>query len=188
MRHPADSSLPRDLNPAVLATAEVIAIDSVEALLTVRFGGDAEATVDEVPYLAGYTPTVGDLVTVLRDRWTLLVLGSSGPQTVSAGGGGGGGLEVYIQAGEPPQEGRDILWANPDEIIPPDEGGGDLTYTHIQSLMATTWTVTHNLGKRPVVAAQDAVGNVIHGSVRYEDDNTLTVTFKNALTGRVDCN
>lgn len=62
------------------------------------------------------------------------------------------------------------------------------SYSHSQTLLAQTWTVTHNLGKHPSVAAQDAVGNLIHGSVFYVDDNSLTITFKNAVTGRADCN
>jgi len=66
--------------------------------------------------------------------------------------------------------------------------GGDATYTHTQAVPATTWTVAHSMGKHPAVAVQDAAGTVIYGTVVHTSNNTLTVTFNAAVTGRADCN
>lgn len=68
---------------------------------------------------------------------------------------------------------------------PPGTGGGAPTrYVHTQALLASTWTVTHNLGAHPAVSLEDAAGSVIYGSIKYLDDNTLTVSFRSTCTGR----
>ena len=68
-----------------------------------------------------------------------------------------------------------------------DAGNRAPGYIHTQSMMATTWTVVHNLGKHPAVSVEDAVGNVLYGSIVYTSDSALTITFHNAITGRANC-
>ena len=60
-------------------------------------------------------------------------------------------------------------------------------YTHIQSVLATVWTVQHDLGRRPVVQVEDATGTLLYGTVQHIDDSMLTITFAIAITGRATC-
>lgn len=62
-------------------------------------------------------------------------------------------------------------------------GAGDLNYTHNQGAASATWTVTHNLGKRPSVTVQDSANDQVDGDVFYNDLNTLTITFSAAFSG-----
>ena len=65
---------------------------------------------------------------------------------------------------------------------------GDRTYTHTQGTPDTTWTVAHNLGKKPSVAVLDSTGNLVMCDVAYVDANSLTLTFSVALGGEAICN
>lgn len=60
-------------------------------------------------------------------------------------------------------------------------------YVHTQSSASTTWTVAHNLGRKPLVTVLSP-GNVeIRGDVTHLTDNTLVISFNTALTGVVRC-
>lgn len=61
--------------------------------------------------------------------------------------------------------------------------GIDQTYTHTQSVASATWTITHNLNKRPSVTVVDSGGTVVIGDVQYIDDNTIVITFIGAFSG-----
>lgn len=65
----------------------------------------------------------------------------------------------------------------------PPGSGVDLNYTHAQSVASATWTIAHNLGKRPSVTVVDSAGDVCVGNVHYTDANNLTVTFSAAFAG-----
>lgn len=56
-------------------------------------------------------------------------------------------------------------------------------YTHYQVSPSTTWTITHNLEKRPSVTVVDSGGNVLIGDVQYLSDNQIKITFTTALSG-----
>jgi hypothetical protein len=71
---------------------------------------------------------------------------------------------------------------------PQGPAGTDATYRHIQSVAAATWTVTHNLGKRPAVTVTDSSGRVVLGDVRYLSDSAAEVTFSAAFAGEAICN
>lgn len=63
-------------------------------------------------------------------------------------------------------------------------------YNHLQSVGATSWVITHNLGATTVAtdAFIDVSGNltkVLPLNVVHTDDNTLTVTFSANQVGRV---
>jgi len=64
------------------------------------------------------------------------------------------------------------------------KGGGDKNYVHIQDTAAAVWTASHNLGKRPAVVVVDSAEDVVYGDIRYIDDNTVTLTFTGAFTGK----
>jgi len=60
---------------------------------------------------------------------------------------------------------------------------GPVTYVHAQGSAASSWTITHNLGRRPSVTIVDSGGNVQIGEVLYNSDNQITVTFAAAFGG-----
>lgn len=60
---------------------------------------------------------------------------------------------------------------------------GQTTYTHSQASPSSTWTISHNLGRRPSVTIVDSSGNVQIGEVLYNSDNQITVNFAAAFGG-----
>ena len=72
--------------------------------------------------------------------------------------------------------------------FPDADAYGDAKYAHIQPVPATVWTVVHGLNKRPAVTVTDSAGTVVSGTVQYDNDNELTITFAAAFSGRADCN
>lgn len=54
---------------------------------------------------------------------------------------------------------------------------------HEQTVAATVWTITHDLGYRPVVQTWDASGAELDGTVAHISANQLTITFATAQTG-----
>ena len=67
-------------------------------------------------------------------------------------------------------------------------GGGDKHYVHNQSIPRATWTVTHNMQKRPAVISVDTADRQIVGAVEYIDDNILTIEFSGAVAGKAYLN
>lgn len=64
------------------------------------------------------------------------------------------------------------------------KGGGDKNYVHVQSSPSAQWTASHNLGKKPAVVVVDSADEVVYGEIEYIDDNTVTLTFVGAFSGR----
>lgn len=64
------------------------------------------------------------------------------------------------------------------------KGGGDKNYVHVQNTSSATWTVSHNLGKKPSVVIVDSADDVVHGEITYSDDNNVTLTFAGAFSGK----
>ena len=64
------------------------------------------------------------------------------------------------------------------------KGGGDKNYVHVQNTPSSTWTASHNLGKKPAVVVVDSADEVVHGEITYVDDNNITLTFVGAFSGR----
>jgi hypothetical protein len=58
-----------------------------------------------------------------------------------------------------------------------------IAYSHSQSAVSSTWSITHNLGFRPNVTTLDSAGSTIEGNVAHVSANQLTVTFSVGLTG-----
>lgn len=67
-------------------------------------------------------------------------------------------------------------------------GGSYANYTHTQSVAATTWTVTHNLGRRPSVTVIDSAGTRVFGGESHQNTNQLTLTFSAPFAGTALCN
>ena len=61
-------------------------------------------------------------------------------------------------------------------------------YTHSQLVASQTWTIQHNLNKRPSVTVVDDGDNVIFADVKYTNENSLTITFTGATSGKAYLN
>ena len=57
------------------------------------------------------------------------------------------------------------------------------SYTYVQEVPATVWTIGHGLGFSPNVFIQDTNGIDIEGIVDHVNNNTLTVTFSGPVAG-----
>ena len=106
-----------------------------------------------------------------------------------------GGLEVYTETGGSRTVGfwRDNQPLMADEDHHPItkayfDDNSDKTYLHVQEAPSKDWTVVHSLGKHPSVTVIDGGDAVVVGSVRFIDNDSLTISFDIELTGRVTCN
>jgi len=62
--------------------------------------------------------------------------------------------------------------------------GGDKTYQHTQASAAASWTITHNLNKKPSVSITTLNGDVwVIADVTYNSNDQLTLTFSGAQSG-----
>lgn len=66
---------------------------------------------------------------------------------------------------------------------PGPAGTGDLHYTHTQGVAATTWSITHNLGKHPSITVVDSGGDEVIPAIAYPSPNAVTLTFSGAVSG-----
>lgn len=66
-----------------------------------------------------------------------------------------------------------------------DDGAPGSAYTHTQSVAASSWTVTHNLGYRPAVSVLTDGGQVRLAEVTHLSVNQCRVDFAAASTGSV---
>lgn len=64
----------------------------------------------------------------------------------------------------------------------------DKYYRHYQGTPSNTWTITHNLNKRPSVMITDSAGTVCTGDIEYIDNNQLIVTFNGSFSGYAELN
>ena len=106
-------------------------------------------------------------------------------QQLEAHSGGGGSEEVWVGPDTPPNSQE--IWIDTDEPDPVVVGGSVGYYRHDQAMPSLTWVVNHNLGYRPAVHIQDAVGNVLYGTITHLSETTLTITFNMTLTGSAHC-
>lgn len=61
---------------------------------------------------------------------------------------------------------------------------GDKSYTHTQNSADSSWTINHNLGKRPsVTVTTAATGAQVIGEVTYTNNNTLVISFEASFNG-----
>ena len=62
---------------------------------------------------------------------------------------------------------------------------GDKTFNFTQGAAASTWNITHNLGKYPSVSVVDTGDtSVLGGAVEYTNTNQLTITFSSSFCGQ----
>ena len=61
-------------------------------------------------------------------------------------------------------------------------------YTHTQLNASNYWVINHNLNKLPSVTVVDDGNNVIFADVQYITENTITITFTGATSGKAYLN
>lgn len=84
-----------------------------------------------------------------------------------------------------------VQLAPPSLTVVPVPGGGStitepIQYLHVQSLAATVWTITHNLGRRPAAVALfslDWLTQFGQYNVQHLDANTLRVSMDTPTAG-----
>lgn len=64
----------------------------------------------------------------------------------------------------------------------------DKHYTHTQNIVSDTWTINHNLNKKPSVTVVNSIDKVVHGEIDYVTSNSLTITFIGGFTGKAYLN
>ena len=64
----------------------------------------------------------------------------------------------------------------------------DLTFIFNQAAPATTWNITHNLGKFPSITVVDTGNTAVNGQYDYIDDNNIVLTFTAPFAGKAYLN
>jgi hypothetical protein len=96
-------------------------------------------------------------------------------------------MTVTVVNGQPPVQ---IVVNRPPTIVVtqtpgvgPPGGGGGSAFTFTQASPATTWTINHNLGYRPVVELFSAGGVEMIAEVVHTTVNQVVVSFVVATAG-----
>jgi hypothetical protein len=64
----------------------------------------------------------------------------------------------------------------------------DKNYVFVQSVPATVWTITHNLGKFPSVSVVNINNVTMYGNVTYLNENELQIEFSAGFSGKAYMN
>ena len=112
------------------------------------------------------------VVVIVEPRTDVVRVLVPGPQ----GQPGPGGTVAGV-----PASGGDYPAAALAAALGPLIGGG--SYLHTQSTAATTWTINHNLGAKPVVELRGPGGSVLWSNVTHVSVNQVVVTHAVALAG-----
>ena len=65
---------------------------------------------------------------------------------------------------------------------------GSPTFEFDQGVPATTWNITHNLGKFPSITVIDTGDTVVTGEYTYTDNNNVVLNFSAAFAGKAYLN
>jgi hypothetical protein len=99
------------------------------------------------------------------------------PQEVRISGESNSTL-IVLAEGPPGPVGAQGIQGTPGA---PGAAGSYFVWT--QGVPASTWTITHDLNKRPSVTIVDSTGRVVVGQVDYVDDTHIIVTFVGSFSG-----
>ena len=64
----------------------------------------------------------------------------------------------------------------------------DKDYVHTQSTASDTWTVNHELDKKPSVTVVDSAETVVLGETEYIDNNNVKIYFDSQFSGKAYLN
>lgn len=115
-----------------------------------------------------------DVVEVTEESFVVVVEPPSAMVIEAAAGQGPPGPTGDI--GDPGPQG------DPGPEGPPGPDGAT-TFTFIQDVVATVWTITHDLNRFPSLTLVDTAGDEMETDFRYVDANNVEVTFKIAAAG-----
>lgn len=137
----------------------------------------ADATVVQVTAEQTATTATVDAST------TVITTGAIGPRGAQ-GELGPTGLSAYEVALLEGFVGTEAAWLASLQGADGTPGASGGSYTHVQGVPASTWTIAHNLGYRPGgVLVFDSLDREVLGEVTHLDANTLTVTFTAGFSG-----
>lgn len=77
---------------------------------------------------------------------------------------------------------------SPAAAITLEAAGNDKHFEHVQSVASSSWTVNHNLDKRPAVTVLDSMGREMEGDVTHVTTLQLTIQFSAPFSGTCYCN
>lgn len=60
-------------------------------------------------------------------------------------------------------------------------------YVHTQGSPSSTWSIAHNLGRRPNIDFVDADGNSFNATADHVDDNNALAVFNASIAGEAIC-
>jgi hypothetical protein len=52
-----------------------------------------------------------------------------------------------------------------------------------QTVPSASWVINHNLNRYPTVVVKDSAGTVVVGTVTYDDENTISLSFTGGFAG-----
>lgn len=90
--------------------------------------------------------------------------------------------------GDSSDDGKTLTYNSETSMWEARVAGGDKNYVHTQGLASKTWTIVHNLGKRPNVSVVNYQEEQIDGDVKYIDNNSLTINFDVLVDGKAYLN
>lgn len=64
----------------------------------------------------------------------------------------------------------------------------DKNYVHTQSTPSSSWSISHNLNKKPSVTVIDSGNNQVEGDILYIDLNNIIINFNASFSGRATLN
>ena len=64
----------------------------------------------------------------------------------------------------------------------------DKTFVYTQAVPATNWVINHNLNKFPSVTVVDSGNTTVEGSITYNNQNTVTLSFSAQFSGKAYLN
>jgi hypothetical protein len=91
-------------------------------------------------------------------------------------------VNTYAGAGAPFTPTSEILSTTIQGAI--EEVRAKSKFVHTQASAATTWSITHNLKFYPNVSIVDSALSHVIGEVTYINENSLTVSFTSAFSGK----
>lgn len=168
-------------NFAVVETLDDVATRNPVTGVSITTGG--LTSTGDLEVSEGSKTTLSDDVEI-KDSFPLINSGQTGSPTQNAG--------ITVNRGD--ADSRGLRWEETEDRWEIQRSSGDWlpigveTYLHDQGLAASTWTITHSLGKYPSCAVTDSGGTTIIGQISYTTTNSLTITFIGAFSGKAYLN
>lgn len=121
---------------------------------------------------------VPSTVCVVQQPVSFAVVINRGEKGDPGSGGGGGGQNEINAHNISTTAHQDLRTAIGNKASP---------YTHVQSTMATSWTINHGLGRMASITTYDSSGLQVFGRVVANGLNTSSVVFGIAISGIAYC-